>query len=149
MNCRGKECNTDEYYSDCHDLSEEMWNNVNSYRFKLAVQRESKVKAYSLLSLDSHHQCLFHYLNFLAQLIMQLLLLYLDDWLVSTESVPPLLQHREQLLQLCWDLGIVISWEKSDLESSSRGQYLRMLIDTIQDGSSGRTLRLSKSILVD
>ena len=37
------------------------------------------------------------------------LLCYLDDWLVVEELVPLLLQYWEQLLQLCQDLGIVIS----------------------------------------
>ena len=58
------------------------------------------------------------------------LLRYLDDWLVIVQSVP-LLQHCEQLLQLCRDLGIVISWEKSDPKPSGMAKYLRMLIDTI------------------
>ena len=48
------------------------------------------------------------------------------------ESVP-LLQHQEHLLQLCRDLGIVINWEKSGLEPSSRAQYLLMLIHTIRE----------------
>ena len=38
---------------------------------------------------------------------------YLDDWLVMAELVPLLLQHREQLLLLCQDLGFVINWGES------------------------------------
>ena len=38
-------------------------------------------------------------------------LFYLDGWLVIVESILLLLQYHEQLLQLCWDLGIAISWE--------------------------------------
>ena len=58
---------------------------------------------------------------------------YLGDWLVIAELVPLLLQHQEHLLQLYWDLGIVINWEKSDLKLSSRAQYLGMLMDTIKE----------------
>ena len=53
------------------------------------------------------------------------LLRYLDDWLVVAESIPFLFQHREQLLV------IITSWEKSDLEPSSRAQHLGMLINTV------------------
>ena len=59
------------------------------------------------------------------------LLCYLDDWLVVLESVPPLLHRWVQLLQFCPDLGIVINWEESDLDTTNRAQYLGMLIDTI------------------
>ena len=59
------------------------------------------------------------------------LLRYLNDWLMIVESVPLLLQHQEQLLQLCWGLGIVIIGGKLDLKPSSKAQYLGMLIDTI------------------
>ena len=45
---------------------------------------------------------------------------FLDDWLVIVESVPFLPQHREQFFQHCQDQGIVLNWEKSDLEPSSR-----------------------------
>ena len=44
------------------------------------------------------------------------LLYYLDIWLVIVESVPLLLRHCEQLLQLCQDVMTVIYWEKSDLQ---------------------------------
>ena len=47
--------------------------------------------------------------------------LYLDDWLVIMELVS-LLQHQEQLLQLCRDLGIIVNWEKSDFKPSSGAQ---------------------------
>ena len=50
------------------------------------------------------------------------------------EWVPLLLQHREQLLQHCQDLGVVINMEESDFKLSSMAQYLRMLIDTIREG---------------
>ena len=56
---------------------------------------------------------------------------YMDECLVIAESESLLLQHREQLFQLCQVLEIVIKWEKSDLKPPSRASYFRMLIDTI------------------
>ena len=53
------------------------------------------------------------------------LLWCLGDWLIIVESIPLLLQY-------C-NLGIVINIEKSDLEPTSKSQYLRILIDTIQE----------------
>ena len=44
-----------------------------------------------------------------------------DDWLVIAELFPCLLEHSELLLQ---DLMIVINMEKSDLELTSKAQYL-------------------------
>ena len=44
---------------------------------------------------------------------------YLDDWLVVVELRELLLHHRNLFLQLCTDLGIVVNWEKSDLQLSS------------------------------
>ena len=58
------------------------------------------------------------------------LLCYLNGWLVIAESRDLLLQHRELVLQLCEVLGIVINWEKSDLQPSTRVRYLGMLIGT-------------------
>ena len=57
------------------------------------------------------------------------LLHYLDNLLVIAESVPLMLQHQEQLLQLC----MIINQEKSDLKPSSMAQYLKMLIDTTRE----------------
>ena len=41
--------------------------------------------------------------------------------------------HCKLLLRLCQDLEIVISWEKSHLESTNKAQYLEMLINTTQE----------------
>ena len=49
---------------------------------------------------------------------------YMDDWLVVAESLLLLFCHCDLLLQLCWDLEIVVNWEESDLEPSMRTQYL-------------------------
>ena len=56
------------------------------------------------------------------------LLHYVDDWPVVAQSRK--LLHHQSLLQLCNDLGIVINWEKSDLQLSTPLQYFGMTIDT-------------------
>ena len=58
------------------------------------------------------------------------LLRYLDDWLVVAESKDLLLQHRDLILQMCDNLGIMINWDKSDFQPSTRLQYIGMLIDS-------------------
>ena len=59
------------------------------------------------------------------------LMRYLDDWLVLASSRSQLLQDRDRLLEFCRDLGIVVNFEKSDLEPKQRMKYLGMLIDTV------------------
>ena len=54
---------------------------------------------------------------------------YLDDWLVVVESQDFLLHHQDLLLQLCADLGVVVSWKKSDLVPWTRVQHLGMVIN--------------------
>ena len=61
------------------------------------------------------------------------LLCYLDEWLVIVESRALILQHRDLVLQLCRDLGIVVNWEKLDPQLSTLVQYLGMLIDTFPE----------------
>ena len=53
-------------------------------------------------------------------------------WLVVVEWVPFLLDHCKLLL-LSQDLGSVISSKKSGLKPAYKTQYLRMLIDVIQN----------------
>ena len=65
------------------------------------------------------------------------LLCYLDDWLVIAK-LWSLLQHRNLVLQLYRDLGIVINWEKSDLHPSTCVHYLGMLIDMSHERKCSR-----------
>ena len=58
------------------------------------------------------------------------LLRYLDDWLILSSSEAKTKQHVNQLLALCYSLGIVINKEKSDLSPSRSVEYLGMIIDT-------------------
>ena len=41
---------------------------------------------------------------------------YLDDWLVRAESYQICLQHTQELVQICQNLGWIINLEKSELE---------------------------------
>ncbi|MGL5405358.1 MAG: reverse transcriptase domain-containing protein, partial [Propionibacteriaceae bacterium] len=72
------------------------------------------------------------------------LLRYLDDWLVLASSRSQLLQDRDRLLKFCRDLGIVINYEKSDLEPKQKMKYLGMLIDTVAGQVFPADLRISK-----
>ena len=50
-------------------------------------------------------------------------------WLARhIDSLPHMLECCHLLLQLCKDLGIVIYWEKLDLEPKAQTQYLGMLV---------------------
>ena len=62
-----------------------------------------------------------------------------------------MLLHHQMLLQLCKDLGLVVNWEKSDLELTQRAQYLEMKLDHPREGvthklSDKQILGLSKDI---
>ena len=57
----------------------------------------------------------------------------MDNWFVIAESVSRLQEYHIFLLQLCKDLGIVITIEKSDLELTNKAQYLTVPIDTVRD----------------
>ena len=45
---------------------------------------------------------------------------YLDDWLLLASSRPLFLRALETVLQLCQELGIVVSWEESSLTPAQR-----------------------------
>ena len=41
---------------------------------------------------------------------------YLDDWLVRASSQQTCLQHTQELVDICQELGWVVNFEKSELE---------------------------------
>ena len=43
-NCKGKKCSMDDWCSDCHDCTDNMWMKVSAYRNKSPMQREKKKK---------------------------------------------------------------------------------------------------------
>ena len=55
---------------------------------------------------------------------------YLDDWLVTGDSVQSCVTVTRSLLQLCQRLGIQVNLSKSDLVPSQRTQYLGMVLDS-------------------
>ena len=56
---------------------------------------------------------------------------YLDDWLLQASSREQVLLALETVLQLCRSLGIVVSWEKSQLIPTQRMVYLGVILDSI------------------
>ena len=58
------------------------------------------------------------------------LLRYLDDWLVLASLATETKKNVQDLLSLCYSLGIVINEEKSDLIPSQTANYLDMTINT-------------------
>ena len=72
------------------------------------------------------------------------LLRYLDDWLVILGLRTLLLQHQDLVLQVCKDLGIIVNWEKSDLQPSTCVQYLGLLVDTSLEEVSPLEARLAR-----
>ena len=58
------------------------------------------------------------------------LLRYLDDWLILASTEQECLWAKDQVLQLCQQLGIVINPEKSSLVPSQRSTYLGMILDS-------------------
>ena len=70
---------------------------------------------------------------------------FLDDWLVSAPSRASCLENIRALLLLCSQVGIQVSWDKSDLVPSQRKLFLGMGLDshrTIVFPSPDRVSRL-------
>ena len=58
---------------------------------------------------------------------------YLDDWLIVASERQQLIKDRQWLLALCHQLGLLINFDKSELEPSQSVQYLGMQINTAQN----------------
>ena len=58
-----------------------------------------------------------------------LFLRYLDDWLILAASREEAIWSRDNILELCKDLGIVVNLEKSSLVPSQIESYLGVRID--------------------
>ena len=58
-------------------------------------------------------------------------MLYLDDWLILCESVEEAIRHRQIVLDLMVELGLLINSEKSNLTPTQTAVYLGMRIDTM------------------
>ena len=52
----------------------------------------------------------------------------------SVDLLSSLLEHHSLLLQFCKDLEIAINMEKSGLELTYLTHYIKMLVNTIQEG---------------
>ena len=76
-------------------------------------------------------QVFTHVFALVAEWIRLLRYIYIDDWLILASSEDELRQHVGMLLQLCHVLGIVVNYEKSDLEPKQVSKYLAMMINTV------------------
>ena len=76
---------------------------------------------------------------------------YLDDWVIVHKDRQTLLRHREILLNLVTQLGLLINWEKSDLEPAKIFNYLGTkfnLVEGIVQPSLDRLAKLEGLIKV-
>ena len=69
---------------------------------------------------------------------------YLDDWLVQSSSRESLLADLQTVLQLCHELGIVVSPQKSNLVPSQVVQCLGVVIDFTSFRASPSEERISR-----
>ncbi len=58
--------------------------------------------------------------------------LYLDDLIVMAPSRELLQRHMDQIKDDLEQLGLTVNWEKSHWEPTQRGEYLGVVIDTLQ-----------------
>ena len=72
------------------------------------------------------------------------LLRYLDDWLILASSVEEAIWARDQILEICADLGIVVNLEKSTLTPSQVATYLGVRIDSGALRASPVPLRIER-----
>ena len=100
-----------------------------SYLWITLLRVISSRYASAFLQLPRSSDCMFRFLSGLKRDSAPALSERLIDRRVSSS-----LQDREQLVQLCNDLGIAISINKSNLELTSKNQYLWMRIVIILEG---------------
>ena len=62
------------------------------------------------------------------------ILRYLDDWLILGSSFQEIVQARDFLLWVCWELGVRINFSKSSLTPSQTWDYLGMRLRTLPLG---------------
>ena len=53
---------------------------------------------------------------------------YLDDWLVRAESYQICLQHTQELVQICQNLGWIVNLEKSELEPKQIFNFIALIL---------------------
>ena len=73
---------------------------------------------------------------------------YLDDWLIQASSREQVLLALETVLQLCFSLGIVVNWEKSQLIPTQRMVYLGVLLDSLSFRASPALKRVKKLLSI-
>ena len=73
---------------------------------------------------------------------------YLDDWLIQASSREQVLLALRIVLRLCNSLGIVVSWEKSQLVPTQMICYLGVLLDSINFRASPAQKRVDKLLSI-
>ena len=73
---------------------------------------------------------------------------YLDDWLIQASSREQVLLALDTVLQLCHSLGIVVSWEKSQLIPTRCMVYMGVLLDSISFRASPALKRVEKLLSI-
>ncbi len=56
---------------------------------------------------------------------------YLDDWLILTQSLDQLCEHRDLVLSHLSQLGLRVNWEKSKLSPMQKISFLGMELDSV------------------
>ena len=72
----------------------------------------------------------------------------LDDWLLQASSREQVLLALRTVLQLCRRLGIVVNWEKSQLDPTQQMIYLGVLLDSTAFRASPALKRVEKLLSV-
>ena len=103
--------------------------------FSLSMAPQVFTRVFSLIS-EWAHQRGVHFLR------------YLDNGLIVAESLPLLFHICDLVLQLFQGLGIVINWEKLDLQPTTRVQYLGMVIDTSRERVFPSYTQLSRFLVL-
>ena len=81
--------------------------------------------------------------NFLHRLGIRIIR-YLDDWLILADSLERIVWARDQTLQLCQELGIVVNFVKSHLIPSQVAEYLGVRLDSETFRASPTPKRIEK-----
>ena len=81
-----------------------------------------------------------------VHLVGMRIILYLDDWLVLARTLREMRDTKAFVLNLVTELGILINWEKSQLQPRQSATYLGMEIDTVRFWASPAQKRITSTL---
>ena len=73
---------------------------------------------------------------------------YLDDWLLQASLREQVLLSLRTVLRLCWSLGIVINWEKSQVIPTRQMVYLGVILNSTTFRASPALKRVEKLLSI-